>query len=92
MRMPSLSVHTRHALTGCQLCQLALWFFAGTAKIGPWMKYVMCFMMPNSLAMRITDALGDALERGPKQSLSGQTVTAGAVDPEQLPAMVRGAL
>ena len=42
--------------------------------------------------LRITDSLGDALERGPKQALSGQTVTAGAVDPEQLPAMVRGAL
>ena len=47
-----------HALTGCQLVQLALWFFAGTAKAGPWMKYVMCFMMPNSLVMRLTDALG----------------------------------
>ena len=47
-----------HTLTGCQLVQLALWFFAGTAKAGPWMKYVMCFMMPNSLVMRLTDALG----------------------------------
>lgn len=48
----------QHALTGCQLVQLALWFFAGTSKAGPWMKYVMCFMMPNSLLMRMTDALG----------------------------------
>lgn len=47
-----------HALTGCQLVQLALWFFAGTSKIGPWMKYVMCFMMPNSLFVRLTDMLG----------------------------------
>jgi hypothetical protein len=36
------------ALPGLRCCQGALWFFAGTAKIGPWMKYVMAFMMPNS--------------------------------------------
>ena len=28
----------KHAVTGCQLVQLALWFFAGLAKAGPWMK------------------------------------------------------
>ena len=40
----------------------------------------------------ISGSLGDALERGPQQSLSGQSMTAGAVDPEQLAAMVGGAL
>ena len=53
-----LAVPWEHALTGCQLVQLALWFFAGSAKVGPWMKYVMCFMLPNSLLMRVTDAVG----------------------------------
>jgi len=40
----------------------------------------------------ISDSFGNSLERGPQQSLTGQTMTAGAVDPEQLPAMVSGAL
>ena len=48
----------QHALTGCQLVQLALWFFAGTAKVGPWFVYVMCFMMPNSIVLRFTNAVG----------------------------------
>eukprot|EP00548_Thalassiothrix_antarctica_P009241 CAMPEP_0194152826 /NCGR_PEP_ID=MMETSP0152-20130528/54142_1 /TAXON_ID=1049557 /ORGANISM="Thalassiothrix antarctica, Strain L6-D1" /LENGTH=568 /DNA_ID=CAMNT_0038857669 /DNA_START=68 /DNA_END=1774 /DNA_ORIENTATION=- len=36
------------ALAGMRLCQAALWFWAGVAKVGPWMKYVNGFMMPNS--------------------------------------------
>jgi hypothetical protein len=47
-----------HALTGCQCVQLALWFFAGLAKVGPWMKYVNAFMMPNGLVLRFTNAIG----------------------------------
>jgi hypothetical protein len=48
----------KQALIGCQHVQLALWFFAGLAKVGPWMKYVNAFMMPNGLALRFTNALG----------------------------------
>ena len=39
-------------IAGAKAVQLALWFFAGSAKAGPWMKYVLCFMMvPSSLAV-----------------------------------------
>ena len=50
--------HRRAAVLGCQLVQIALWTWAGVAKCGPWMKYVNAFMMPNSLVLRATNALG----------------------------------
>ena len=40
-------------LTGMRLCQACLWTWAGIAKIGPWMKYVNAFMMPNSKLLAI---------------------------------------
>jgi hypothetical protein len=43
----------QHTLHGLRLCQAALWFFAGTAKVGPWMQYVNAFMMPNSKVLAI---------------------------------------
>ena len=46
------------ALHGIRFCQCCLWFFAGTAKMGPWMKYVNAFMMPNSKILAIIAALG----------------------------------
>jgi len=46
-----------HALHGLRCCQACLWFFAGTAKIGPWMKFVMAFMMPNSKLLAAMDQL-----------------------------------
>ena len=48
----------QHALTGLRFCQAALWFFAGTAKVGPWMKYVNAFMMPNSKFLAILAVFG----------------------------------
>ena len=47
-----------HALTGLRFCQAALWFFAGTAKMGPWMKYVNAFMMPNSKVLAVLALFG----------------------------------
>ena len=47
-----------HALTGMRMCQAALWFWAGTAKIGPWMKYVNAFMLPNGKLVQVLSALG----------------------------------
>lgn len=46
------------AMHGLRMCQACLWFFAGTAKIGPWMKYVMAFMMPNSKLLAVIDQCG----------------------------------
>lgn len=61
--------HYVYMLVGClvpwtqtlptlRLCQACLWFWAGTAKIGPWMKYVNAFMMPNSKLLALLQALG----------------------------------
>ena len=41
------------ALHGLRLCQACLWTWAGIAKVGPWMKYVNAFMMPNSKLLAI---------------------------------------
>ena len=46
------------ALTGLRLCQAFLWFWAGVAKVGPWMKYVNAFMMPNSKLLAIIALFG----------------------------------
>ena len=48
-----------NAIHGLRMCQCCLWFFAGTAKMGPWMKYVNAFMMPNSKLLAILGALGE---------------------------------
>jgi len=47
-----------HAIHGLRMCQCCLWFFAGTAKMGPWMKYVNAFMMPNSKLLAMIAAVG----------------------------------
>jgi hypothetical protein len=46
------------ALPAIRVCQSALWFWAGVAKMGPWMKYVNAFMMPNSKFIAILGVLG----------------------------------
>eukprot|EP00494_Astrolonche_serrata_P028887 UN29154 len=48
-------------LYGCQCVQLALWFWAGVAKIGPWFKYVVMQMTPNSPLARLIPGLLHAL-------------------------------
>jgi len=53
----------KDALVGIRICQACLWFFAGTAKIGPWMKYVNAFMMPNSKFIAILGALGVPIKK-----------------------------
>jgi hypothetical protein len=45
-------------LRSMRFCQACLWFFAGTAKIGPWMKYVNAFMMPNSKLLAAIALMG----------------------------------
>ena len=47
-----------NAIHGLRMCQCCLWFFAGTAKMGPWMKYVNAFMMPNSKLLAMIALLG----------------------------------
>ena len=49
-----------NAIHGLRMCQCCLWFFAGTAKMGPWMKYVNAFMMPNSKLLAILGAIGES--------------------------------
>eukprot|EP00941_MAST-03F_sp_MAST-3F-sp1_P005281 g5281.t1 len=46
------------AMRGCMFVQCFLWFWAGVAKVGPWMKYVNAFMMPNSKILTLTNFLG----------------------------------
>lgn len=45
-------------LPAIRLSQSCLWFFAGTAKMGPWMKYVNAFMMPNSKIIALLGVFG----------------------------------
>ena len=52
-------------LPALRLCQSCLWFWAGTAKMGPWMKYVNAFMMPNSKLFGILHVLGEPLRLTP---------------------------
>ena len=37
---------------GCQCCQIALWTWAGMAKVGPWFPYVTAQMTPNCFLLR----------------------------------------
>ena len=46
------------AVHGARLCQSLLWFWAGMAKCGPWMKFVNAFMMPNSKLLPLLDYMG----------------------------------
>jgi hypothetical protein len=42
----------QHWVTGCKLVQIAIWFFAGLSKVGPWFPYVVMGMVSNSAVVR----------------------------------------
>lgn len=51
------------AIHGLRLCQSMLWFWAGMAKCGPWMKYVNAFMLPNSKLLPILSFMGVPVQK-----------------------------